>query len=406
MLKKNGDKCRMKKKITSKNTNKYTNEDNAMIIMDLKIDNFLAFKEFHMNMAYPKKIVNSYIPCEFLKDRKNFRYKKVNILMGGNATGKTSIGKILMSICNFMKRKDAIGLIEKVANPKKEAKISVDFVGKGFKMYRLDIDIKPGKDNDDLPEIFVCKREVLIDEKDRYETCAKKIENIPQEYKDDFKKELQDIEPIGWMFTYPSDMGDEKMSFPEGAAFIKVLNYTLKSLDPAIISVDQSNEVKDTYIIHMNSGDLLVQKGEVIRKNILSSGTKAGIDIACLIHSIYQGECGFYFCDEKFSYIHSELEKAFLTIMIHGLRDNEQLFFTTHNSDILDLPLPKHTYTFLKKEMCDNEQLIKCVYASDYLKRSTDSVRRAVDNDLFSITPNIELVYKIAEIKEFSKEEG
>ena len=56
--------------------------------------------------------------------------------------------------------------------------------------------------------------------------------------------------------------------------------------------------------------------------------------------------------------------------------------------------------------MCDNEQLIKCVYASDYLKRSTDSVRRAVDNDLFSITPNIELVYKIAEIKEFSKEEG
>ena len=81
MLKKNGDKCKMSEKITSKNSNKYTNEDNAMIIMDLKIDNFLAFKEFHMNMAYPKKIVNSYIPCEFLKDRKNFRYKKVNIRM-------------------------------------------------------------------------------------------------------------------------------------------------------------------------------------------------------------------------------------------------------------------------------------------------------------------------------------
>ena len=82
------------------------------------------------------------------------------------------------------------------------------------------------------------------------------------------------------------------------------------------------------------------------------------------------------------------------------------MFFTTHNSDILDLPLPKHSYTFLKKEMYDNEQFIKCVYASDYLKRSTDSLRRAVDNDLFSITPNMELVYKIAEIKEFTKEEG
>lgn len=75
-------------------------------------------------------------------------------------------------------------------------------------------------------------------------------------------------------------------------------------------------------------------------------------------------------------------------------------------SDILDLPLPKHSYTFLKKELYENEQLIKCVYASDYLKRSTDSVRRAVDNDLFSTTPNIELVYKIAEIDEFAKEES
>ena len=48
----------MKKKITSKKMNKYQKEDNAMIIMDLKIDNFCAFKDFHMNMAYPKKIVN------------------------------------------------------------------------------------------------------------------------------------------------------------------------------------------------------------------------------------------------------------------------------------------------------------------------------------------------------------
>ena len=77
------------------------------------------------------------------------------------------------------------------------------------------------------------------------------------------------------------------MSLPDDKAFIEVLNYTLKALDPAIIRVDRSNEVKDTYIIHMNSGDLVVQNGEVIRKSFLSSGTKAGIDIASLICSIY-----------------------------------------------------------------------------------------------------------------------
>ena len=96
-----------------------------------------------------------------------------------------------------------------------------------------------------------------------------------------------------------------------------------------------------------------------------------------------------------------------MTIMINGLRDNEQLFFTTHNSDILDLPLPKHTYTFLKKDINDESQPIKCVYASDFLKRNTDSMRNAFDNDLFSILPNIELVYEIAEMKEngFTNEE-
>ena len=49
-----------------------------MIIMDMKIDNLYAFKNFHMNMSYPKKIVASTISDEYLIDRPNFRYKKVN----------------------------------------------------------------------------------------------------------------------------------------------------------------------------------------------------------------------------------------------------------------------------------------------------------------------------------------
>ena len=73
--------------------------------MDVQIDNFFAFKNFRMNMAYPKKIVNSYIQDEFLEGYPNFRYKKVNILMGSNATGKTSFGQMLMRIFNFIEKK-------------------------------------------------------------------------------------------------------------------------------------------------------------------------------------------------------------------------------------------------------------------------------------------------------------
>lgn len=76
-----------------------------MIIMDLKVDNLLAFHDFHINMTYPKKIVDSYIPEENLKGFNNFRYKKINILLGTNSTGKTSLGIVFMSIFNFIKKR-------------------------------------------------------------------------------------------------------------------------------------------------------------------------------------------------------------------------------------------------------------------------------------------------------------
>lgn len=69
-----------------------------MIIMDLTLNSIFGFMDFHINFSYPKKIVNSIIENEHLAGRPNFRYKKAVILMGANATGKTSLGKALLRI--------------------------------------------------------------------------------------------------------------------------------------------------------------------------------------------------------------------------------------------------------------------------------------------------------------------
>ncbi|ALF26074.1 hypothetical protein [Fusobacterium nucleatum] len=69
-----------------------------MIVLNLELDNLLGFEDFKINFSYPKKDENSGIKDEFLKGRPNFRYKKVNILLGANYTGKTSIGKAMMAI--------------------------------------------------------------------------------------------------------------------------------------------------------------------------------------------------------------------------------------------------------------------------------------------------------------------
>ena len=75
----------------------------AMIIMDIKADNLYAFKNFHMNMSYPKKIVDSTIEQEFLEDRPNFRYKKVNIIMGGKCNRENNSRKIINVIYKLLK---------------------------------------------------------------------------------------------------------------------------------------------------------------------------------------------------------------------------------------------------------------------------------------------------------------
>ena len=72
-----------------------------MLVLNLGLDNLFGFEDFKINFSYPKKIENSSIKDEFLKDRPNFRYKKVNILLGVNSTGKTSIGKAMMAILTF-----------------------------------------------------------------------------------------------------------------------------------------------------------------------------------------------------------------------------------------------------------------------------------------------------------------
>ena len=39
--------------------------------------------------------------------------------------------------------------------------------------------------------------------------------------------------------------------------------------------------------------------------------------------------------------------------MLDHLEKNEQLIFTTHNSDMLDLNMPKHSFAFLRKRAED-----------------------------------------------------
>lgn len=366
----------------------------AMIIMDIKVDNLYAFRKFHVNMSYPKKIVNSTVPGECLDGKPNFRYKKVNIIMGGNASGKTSLGKLLMKFANYCNDGVYNRFFRVVCDRKKSAALTVDFVASTDRLYRFDMHIDAKENNDyDEEDISTNIYFTSISNRDNYETCAKRLDEAYDCQECDYEK----IDTNGWLFTYPQDVLERKTyySIEDDEKYVYILEQTLKTLDPAITEVIKVSELENTYAIKINNKSVIIKDGQITNPETLSSGTKAGLDISYIIASLVCGKHNLYYCDELFSYVNSDVEKACLSIIIEKLVGRKQLFFTTHNTDILDMQLPKHAFSFLKKDMEDVDTPIKCLNAADFLKRNTDSLRNAVENDLFCTAPELDGLYEI-----------
>ena len=360
-----------------------------MLVLNLELDNLFGFEDFKINFSYPKKIENSSIKDEFLKDRPNFRYKKVNILLGANSTGKTSIGKAMMAIFNFLNKKEIIALTQYIRDIEKEMSFSIDFIldSKNF-LYRVNLKYK--KENEKI-DLDLYKADIL--KNDSYETTIEKFKKLNLE-NESYIEVLDKLKKVsGWLFTYP-EQGSNFLKSNSEVMDVKIFENILKTLDPSIEKVRKLDEVKNSYILTLKGEDLIIQDGEFVKKNnILSSGTKAGLDIAYIMSAIKKNTNVFYYCDEKFPYIHSDVEKAILSLMIDFLKPNTQLFFTTHNLEILDMNLPIHCFTFLKKR-----EKIEVIYASEYLSNKDNFSEEIIKNDIFNVAPYLDLIYELEEV--------
>lgn len=374
-----------------------------MVLLNIELDNFLLFNDFSMNLSYAKKPVQSSIEEEHLANRPNFRYKKAIILMGANATGKTALGKVLMGIFNFIAKREYGLVSELIEDPQKEASFSLDFATDDNTLYRVTAIFKGRRKYADIKseDIELELRKEAILKNDSYEKCLKRmLEKEPQHY-DNYIQALESIPFITWKFELRYvDTGIQRVVEPvEPNIYANVLEETLKSLDPRIEAVKRiKDKGKDnTFIIDYKNHSVLIKDGIVTEPENLSSGTADGVAIADLLTSIRLRANNFVYCDEKFSHVHSSSETAFLALLIDLLGDNQQLFFTTHNADVLDMNLPFHSFAFLRRDEFD-ENKVSCVYASDYLKKNNQSLRNAVENDVFLTTPNTDAIFRLNEI--------
>ena len=163
-----------------------------MVILDVRMDNLYAFKNFHINLTYPKKIVDSSIEEEHLANRPNFRYKKVNVIMGVNASGKTTFGQALMKIFNFIDKKNYYFITDIVGDRKKEASFVLDMASKHNVFYRISCKISPCEgEKYSAEDISLEIRQANILAKDSYESCAKRVDTASYEPSENYIEELE-----------------------------------------------------------------------------------------------------------------------------------------------------------------------------------------------------------------------
>lgn len=356
-----------------------------MIVLNLQLDQIYGFDDFKINFTYPKKVVNSIIDEEHLDGRERFRYKKIIILMGANATGKTSLGKALLKIINFINTGNPAVLYEMVSGYK--GSFSIDFINSGFVLHRLTVNIDVITSN-----IEVMYQSAKIDKMDSYEKCVEKLKDNTDKATEKIDSLKKIVGTVNYRFSYPEIESSILLNNIDRDIFLTTLRAVIGTLDPSLREIVISRDLKDTFIIRRKNTEIIIQEGKLLNGEILSSGTKEGIDVAIFLASMLAKDKTFYYCDEHFSYIQSDIEKRIFGLMVERISKNEQLIFTTHNTDMLDLNLPKHSYMFLRKKMEDGECKISAVSASEILKRNTDSIRNAVENDVFGSLPDDSLL--------------
>ena len=196
------------------------------------------------------------------------------------------------------------------------------------------------------------------------------------------------------MFSCPDIKPSSEISNIDQDLALKVLRAVIGTLDPTLHDISISRDLKNSFIIRRGTEEIIIQDGKLLNRDSLSSGTAEGIDISFFVSLLFSGMNSFYYCDEHFSYIQSDIEKRIFGLMLEHLGENEQLIFTTHNPDMLDLNMPKHSFAFLRKQG-EAPHTTSVIFASDILKRNTDSVHCALENDMFDSIPDDTLLNEL-----------
>lgn len=389
-----------------------------MIILRVACDNFYMFKNFEVDFTYERKSNHYLSENDRLFADSKIKVRKNLIVMGSNASGKTTFGKLLCMIFNFIYGKDlgdgSFSIPSARYDKSKDSSFEIEFVIDDT-AYLLKACFR----NDSLytEEIFRQK----IYKSYSIQTLRKKLAESKPIKPYDVVKDLFDIgcksyafaslkefvnlrKKIGFWFSF-SELPLNSSTYL-GETNVKLLNDVLPKIDNSVISVKrltvegedgESAKTKSYQITFKNNEVLTVPDGDLRRcGDRLSHGTFEAIDFLSAFDELGKKKSNFFYIDERLSHMHSELEAYLIYQAFSQKSFDSQIFFTTHNAELLDLNAPITSFLFFRRS---EEGFNEVIYPSEVIRKNIRSLRMHYENDYFGILPDYSVLDKFFEEK-------
>lgn len=175
--------------------------------------------------------------------------KKAVVLMGTNATGKTSLGRALLKIFRSIREAN-----EAILRDLDGGEFQVDFVNEGFTLHRLYGSV-------DGENVSIRYFNAGIGERDSYEMAEEKLIERSDEVGGSFRKLKALVGPLEYCFYYPEIETSLRMADVKNPVLLKTLRAVIGTLDPTLTVVSIAKDLKDSFVIRRRVRRLLSRKG-------------------------------------------------------------------------------------------------------------------------------------------------
>lgn len=395
-----------------------------MILLQLQCKNFFLFRDLSIDFTYPRKLSYEITKNDALFEGSHIKVRKNIIIMGANASGKTTIGHLLCLIYNYLIGRDngpEGSLAASIYAREQDAAFTIEFaIGKTA--YRL----SAAFDKEGLKEETICEAPIspayniteLREQLDRRALLHYSRDDAPEQILPGFRSYLLRLKKneilaalwqknIKFWFALSSFRGEpigksglSHINIPMISRILPILDNSVeevialvpepqisKPLSIAEPAVPYTAQSKSYTIRFRNGQELTIPDGDLanIRTHRLSQGTIEALAYSSILSCLEATDGNMIFVDECLSHMHSELEKYLIWLSFLMKKENTQLIFTTHNVEICDLQLPTNAYLFLKRQ---KDGTNTALWANSKLIKNDRNFRSYYENDYFDILPD------------------